>query len=88
MAPLYLRELLHLRDIRRRSSKLDDDCYLLKVYKKPQFTRTDAAFTYSGPSVWNELPYSIRSLSTVESFKQALKTHYFTKAFESIESDV
>ena len=88
LAPLYLRELLHLRDIRRRSSRLDDDCYLLKVYKKPQFTRTDAAFKYSGPNVWNELPYSIRSLSTVESFKQALKTHYFTKAFEFIESAV
>ena len=86
MAPHYLQGLLNLRDVRRRSSRLDDDFYRLKVPPAPQFSRTDAAFMFSGPKIWNELPYSVRSLSTIESFKCALKTFYFNEAFERIKS--
>ena len=73
-------KLLSLRDIKRRSSRLDDDFYLLKVPPKPNFSRTEAAFIFSGPKVWNELPYPIRSLTNINSFKTDLKTHYFNVA--------
>jgi hypothetical protein len=35
------------------------------------------SFSFSAPTVWNSLPYSIRSASTLHSFRAALKTHFF-----------
>ena len=82
IAPTYLCDLIGLRDIRRRSVRLDDDFYLLKAPKPPNFTRTYAAFSYHGPKLWNELPYQIRCLTDVEQFKRDLKTYYFEIAFK------
>jgi hypothetical protein len=73
--------MIELRDIRRRSVRRDDDYTILKTPKPPNFTRTYAAFSYHGPSVWNELPYKIRCLSDIEQFKMDLKTYYFGLAF-------
>ena len=44
IAPQYLQGHINLREVRRRSSRLDDDFYLLKVPPAPHFRRTDAAF--------------------------------------------
>ena len=85
IAPSYLRKLLQLREIRRRCSRLDDDFFILKIPSQPQFSRTEAAFTYSGPKVWNELPFLIRSASSLETFKTILKTYYFEIAFAGVE---
>jgi len=57
---------------------------LLKAPKASRFTRTEAAFMYYAPTVWNELPYSLRSLTDIELFKKTLKTHYFNIAFEGV----
>ena len=37
------------------------------------------SFSYAGPVIWNKLPYEIRSSQSKISFKQALKTHLFSK---------
>jgi hypothetical protein len=39
------------------------------------------AFNLAAPKVWNSLPISIRSSSSIASFKQHLKTFYFSSAF-------
>src|SRR6218665_3946986 len=41
----------------------------------------DRAFSIAGPRSWNNIPTSIRSVSTLESFKSRLKTHYFEKSY-------
>ena len=41
----------------------------------------ERAFSVAGPRLWNELPPHIKRLKTVSSFKSALKTHFFSKAF-------
>ena len=33
---------------------------------------------------WNQLPLSLRSLNEIKSFKNQLKTYYFTKAFPEL----
>ena len=81
IAPTYLCNMIELRDIRRRSVRLDDDYYIVKVPKPPNFTRTFGAFSYQGPKIWNELPYSIRCMTDIEYFKRDLKTYYFDIAF-------
>ena len=84
LAPDYLKSLINLRGIRRRISRLDDDFFLLKIPPKSNFSRSEAAFSYCGPKIWNELPFSIRSLSSIGAFKTALKTFYFNIAFKDV----
>ena len=81
LGPEYLKNLIQVREIKRRSSRLDDDFYLLKMPPKCNFSRSEAAFSHQGPLIWNELPFSIRSLTSLAEFKSSLKTHYFNKAF-------
>ena len=82
MAPSYLCDMIEVRDIRRRSVRLDDDFYILKTPKPSNFSKTYAAFSYFGPKIWNELPYYIRSITELECFKKELKTYYFGIAFD------
>jgi hypothetical protein len=35
------------------------------------------AFCYAAPSVWNSIPFNIRSATTIMAFRKQLKTHYF-----------
>ena len=85
LAPEYLKELIFLREVKRRSSRLDNDFFLLKVPPCPNFNKSQGAFSYVGPKTWNDLPYFIRSMSSVNSFKTALKTHYFNIAFKDVD---
>ena len=39
-------------------------------------------FDYSGPTVWNALPVSIRKKHSLYSFRKDLKTHLFRKAYD------
>src|SRR6218665_925028 len=41
----------------------------------------ERAFSVAGPQCWNNIPTSIRSSSTLESFKSRLKTHSFEKSY-------
>ena len=41
----------------------------------------EKSFYFYGPFVWNSLPYSLRSIDTLDSFKKQLKTFLFKKAF-------
>ena len=38
----------------------------------------ERAFARAGPSLWNSLPFSLRNVSSKESFKIELKTHLFS----------
>lgn len=52
--------------------------YKLVVIKLAHYKDTKKqAFGICGPSHWNKLPLSIKSCSSVDSFKCALKTHLF-----------
>ena len=40
-------------------------------------------FRSTGPTIWNSLPLSVTSCSTIHTFKKQLKTHLFASAFAS-----
>ena len=73
-----------MREPKRRSSRLDDDFFMLKVPHRPNFSRSEGAFSYVGPKLWNELPFSLRSLDNIDIFKKSLKSHLFNIAFEDV----
>ena len=83
LAPQYLSSLLEVRKPNRRASRLDDDYYLLNQPIKPQFKRTEGAFSHAAPQIWNNLPYHLRCINDVVVFKKQLKSYYFQIAFEN-----
>ena len=58
------------------------------ILKCVQFnTREGRCFSYIGPRLWNEIPFEIKALSNIESFKKQLKTLLYND-FEHLKSRV
>ena len=53
---------------------------LLQIPRRNTKTYGKRTFTYSGPTLWNSLPDSLRSEMNVHVFKRKLKTYLFTQA--------
>ena len=87
LAPLYLSELINIRNNNCYSVRLDNDFFMLTHPPPPRYSKTESAFSYSAPKTWNDLPFSLRSMSELSAFKSALKTHYFKRAFEGTIGD-
>ena len=84
IAPTYLQELLHLRDPKSNTLRIDNDYFILQQPPIPSLKMSENAFKYSGPKIWNNIPYEIRSCETIAKFKCKLKTHYFNIVFNDI----
>ena len=76
--PEYLMELLQeycpARPLRSSNKWLLPEPKTKKKYG-------DRAFSVAGPKLWNTLPDDLKNAPSVDSFKKALKTFYFRKAF-------
>ena len=73
--PAYLRSLLTHYQLTRTLRSADQ--HLLTVPNlKTEFARR--AFSFVSPTTWNDIPLEIRQLSSVNTFKSQLKTHYFS----------
>ena len=77
-APSYIQEMLIRCKSKRYAMRSNNAC-VLKVPKFKHDTFGKRAFAVSGPLAWNDLPKEIRLCNEIEKFKQALKTHLFTK---------
>lgn len=81
LAPSHLSELLNLntpvRCLRFTSGNI------LSQPRSKLKSRGDREFAVIGPRLWNNLPLSLRSLSSVHEFKVNLKSYLFTPTFNS-----
>ena len=78
-APSYLMELLEEYVPERQ---LRSQSHLnLKVPKTRLKTYGDQAFSYIAPVLWNNLPLSIKTSSSLATFKSRLKSHFFTSRY-------
>ena len=76
LAPHYLQALVpKYEPVRMTRSPCDR--YLLKHNWTSLKMAADHSFGHAAPTLWNKLPYSIRSLDSLCSFKQSLKTYLF-----------
>lgn len=53
----------------------------LLTVPRVRIKRGEAAFSFYAPFNWNKLPESLRSATSLSSFKSGLKTLLFTTAF-------
>ena len=79
IAPEYLKELLHIKEQSQSLPlRTTDDFFLLNVPKVLHLHRTERAFSFAAPNVWNKLPYCLRTCTNTNEFKKKLKTYYFS----------
>ena len=83
-SPSYITDLLSVKPAANytlRSSRKS----LLIVPKVNCSTLGDRAFAHAAPVLWNSLPLTIRTSSSLAIFKKQLKTFLFKKAFNLLE---
>ena len=84
MAPDYLRHLISvLPPSRYNFLRCNDDYAALLTFPKIRTKKTlaDRSFSCAAPRLWNLLPTTIRSTSSLDIFKIRLKTFLFNRAF-------
>ena len=79
IAPPYFSKMIDCyvpsRNLRSRSQ-------MKLAVKQPKFVKIGGrAFSFFAPSFWNNLPYELKSMPTITSFKAQLKTYLFKKAY-------
>ncbi|KAL5257828.1 hypothetical protein ACHWQZ_G012685 [Mnemiopsis leidyi] len=83
MAPKYLSDCLSVKGQPAKALRGDQDYFLLDIPPVPNLARTERAFSFCAPRVWNSLPYDLRTCPSISVFKKGLKTHLFKIAFDS-----
>eukprot|EP00116_Pleurobrachia_bachei_P014478 sb/3474740/ len=91
-APEYLQDLVPLDDCwgASRTTRMTGilDPYRLKHPKMSSVNANSKLrrrrISVFLPTVWNDLPFQIRSIPNVDTFKSQLKTHLFTVAFGEV----
>jgi hypothetical protein len=78
LAPQYLQDLLRYRSAR---PGLRSAGTLLDVPRTRTVTYGDRAFSSIGPTWWNSLPSGLKTASSLNSFKNNLKTYLFSEAY-------
>ena len=83
LAPVYISELISIRDVSLSRYCLRSRNSLMSNYPalKSRKTLGDRSFFVAAPKLWNELPSDIRDLHSINKFKTAIKTYLFRQAF-------
>lgn len=88
MAPRYLSgELRRIADFEGRSRLRSASTMALQIPRSMHSTIGDRAFPVSAARVWNGLPSAITSLSSLPSFRRALKTELFRRCYGNAASN-
>ena len=78
--PSYFSELLTTYTPSRQL-RSSTDSRILKIPHIKTKSFGQRSFSYAGPKQWNSLPFSLRHIESTSSFKSALKTYLFKKAY-------
>ena len=81
-APNYLIDFITLKKQSRYSLRSNESIFLELPGIKTHPTLGDRAFQSAAPYLWNALPSAIRNMKTLDTFKTAVKTHFFNLAFK------
>ena len=83
MAPDYLRQSISVLPPSKYDLRRNNDSGILLATPKAskKITLGDRSFSCTAPRLWNLLPSTMRSISSLNLFKNRLKTSLFSKAF-------
>ena len=66
--------MLHTPPLTLRSSA---DTRIFRIPNRRKGFQGQCTFSFTGPSIWNNLPFSLQHAQTLSAFKSQLKTHRF-----------
>ena len=81
-APNYLIDFITTKKQSKYSLRSNESIFLELPCIKTHPTLGDRAFQSAAPYLWNALPSEIRNMKTLDTFKTAVKTHFFNLAFK------
>ena len=81
-APEYLKDFLDIYTPSRPLRSSSDHLILKKTLTNYK-SYGERSFLFSGPNVWNSLPFSIRNAPNVNIFKKRLKHHLFALSYSN-----
>ena len=79
LAPVYICNMFKLKS--SPYSLRSNGAITLVILKTTCKTLEDRSLAVAGPTLWNNLPESLRSMDNLDQFKAELKTFLFRKAF-------
>ena len=79
-SPVYMQDMLKIYEP-KRNLRSKSEATTLELPKRRTSTYGDRRFRAAAPTLWNTLPPTLRSATTLNSFKRALKTHLFKNAY-------
>ena len=82
-APQYLKDLLILASNPRSLRSSNDRTKLIIPFTRCK-TFAMHSFSIAAPTIWNQLPMSVRETTNFELFKRQLKTYLYRAAFYSV----
>ena len=86
IAPGYISKCIKMKSQPLQTLRTDKDYFLLEIPSVSNYKRTERSFSHCGPMVWNNLPYELRTLTNVTTFKSKLKTYLFEEVFRDIDA--
>lgn len=78
-APVYLKNLLHINVPLHDNLRSSTDLHKITTDN----LSCHKTISFQMCTIWNLLPYKLRASSSLQSFKTALKTHFFKLAFNN-----
>ena len=82
--PAYLSNLLTLNPISRLGLRSSGDYKKLIIPRVKNKTFAARSFSMLGPTWWNQLPNAIKSLDSLDVFKNHLKTYLFKEYYYAL----
>ena len=83
IAPSYISDLIKVKHNTRYSLRSNEGVCSMHPKGRMKKSFGDRSFSVAAPTLWNNLPASLRSMSSISSFKSQLRTHLFRLAFNS-----
>ena len=77
LSPQYISNMFSFLTQSNYSLRSRTDPLLLKI-PKINSKKCEQTISFAGPKIWNGLPLEIRSCTTVQTFKNKLKTYLFS----------
>ena len=83
-APVYLKELLQFKQT-LQSLRISNDKLLLQIppLSTVKTKYKERKFSFAAPTLWNMLPFEIRTSQSMIEFRRKLKTFFFQKCYNT-----
>ena len=87
ISPLYIKDLIEIENPLQSAttrSRVEGDCLRLKIPKPNKNKGDSRRFSNYAPVAWNSLPFHLRSLGNIETFKGRLKNLLYEETIFSL----